>query len=199
MPFLEVRLSIALPEEPILDQPRPKLNPVLRFLVEVIQTVILALLLYFLIDSVVARVRVENISMKPTLQPGEFLLVNKLAYRFGPIGRGDIVVFHHSEQEDYIKRIIGIPGDVVKVAGGRVSVNGQPLRELYISGPPSYEGEWVVPEDSFYVLGDNRNQSSDSHQWGFVPGKSVVGKAIVIYWPLNRFEIINQHVVFASP
>jgi len=156
--------------------------------------VILAVVLYFIIDSVVARVRVENISMEPTLQPGEFVLVNKIVYRFGEVRHGDIIVFHFPQNpaEDYIKRIIGVPGDKVSIKNQQVFINEQAIEENYTAAPPDYNGQWVVPADSLFVLGDNRNQSSDSHSWGFVPMKLVVGKAEVIYWPFNEVKSLNQ-------
>ena len=158
---------------------------------------ILAVVLYFIIDSVVARVRVENISMEPTLQPGEFVLVNKIVYRFGEVRHGDIIVFHFPQNpaEDYIKRIIGVPGDKVSIKNQQVFINEQAIEENYTAAPPDYNGQWVVPADSLFVLGDNRNQSSDSHSWGFVPLKLVVGKAEVIYWPFNEVKSLNQPFV----
>lgn len=184
--------SESIPEEQP-TQSKPKRSPALSFTLEVLQTVVMALILYFLIDQVLGRVRVENISMLPTLQPGEFILVNKLAYRLGDYHRGDIVIFHYPRDphEDYIKRIMGLPGDVVSVSQGEVKVNGLALDEPYISAPPTYNGEWVVPEGQIFVLGDNRNQSSDSHSWGFVPDANVVGRALVVYWPLDDFQILN--------
>jgi signal peptidase I len=167
------------------------------FLLETFQTVLLALVLYLLIDSVVARVRVENISMKPTLQPGEFILVNKLAYRIGDIQHGDIIIFHYplDPHEDYIKRVIGLPGDDIVIRAGMVLVNNKRLSEVYISAPPGYKGEWKVPEKSLFVLGDNRNSSSDSHSWGFVPYQNVVGRALVVYWPFDQAKVLNQPFV----
>jgi signal peptidase I len=163
------------------------------FLLETLQTIILAVVLYFLIDTVIARVRVENFSMLPTLQPGQFILVNKFAYRFGESKRGDIIVFHYPQdpREDYIKRVIGLPGDIIKVENGKVFVNGHSIEELYIANPPTYSGEWDVPEGAYFVLGDNRNQSSDSHSWGFVPAANIVGKALVIYWPIGELKILS--------
>ncbi len=162
------------------------------FLWEVVQTLIMAVVLYFLIDTVVGRVRVENISMQPTLHEGEFILVNKLAYKLGDFQRGDIIVFHHDPTEDYIKRVIGLPGDTVEVKDNHVYINGQMLTESYIAAPPHYTGSWKVPDGQLFVLGDNRNQSSDSHQWGFVPQGTVVGRALVIYWPLQNLQVLNQ-------
>lgn len=178
------------PVQPQGEAPRSSLR---TFLVEVLQTVVLALVLYFLIDSVLARVRVENISMEPTLQPGEFILVNKLAYRLGDVTHGDVVIFHYplNPSEDYIKRVIGLPGDVVTVKDGQVTVNGSTVTEPYIMAPPHYNNSWTVPEGQLFVLGDNRNSSSDSHNWGFVPYENLVGKALLIYWPLDQVKILT--------
>lgn len=179
-------------EEP--TRPAPRRNPVISFLLETVQTILMALVLYFLIDLVLGRVRVENISMEPTVRPGQFILVNKLAYRLGEFKRGDVIIFHYprNPHEDYIKRVVGLPGETVTIRDGRVYINGQPLDEPYISAPPQYDGEWVVPDDQVFVLGDNRNQSSDSHSWGFVPRNLVVGRALVVYWPLNDIKLLNQ-------
>ncbi len=166
--------------------------PLRTYLLEIFQTLILAAVMYVMIDAVIARVRVENISMLPTLHPGEFLLVNKIAYKINPMSRGDIVIFHHDEKEDYIKRLIGLPGDVVDVKDGKVTVNNQTLTEPYIAAPPSYTGEWQVPAGSVFVLGDNRNSSSDSHSWGFVSLDKLIGKALVVYWPLQNMQILTH-------
>jgi len=165
------------------------------FLVEVIQTLVLAALLYFAIDAVFARVRVLNISMQPTLVEGNIIMVNKLAYKFGEFQTGDVIIFHapNNREEDFIKRLIGKPGDTVVVKNGQVFVNAVALVEPYIAAPPEYSGTWQVPEDAVFVLGDNRNQSSDSHSWGFVPVSDVVGKALVVYWPPDRIKLVTHH------
>lgn len=165
------------------------------FIVEVIQTLVLAALLYFAIDAVFARVRVLNISMQPTLVEGNIIMVNKLAYKFGEMHTGDVVIFHapNNRSEDFIKRLIGKPGDVVEVSDGQVYVNSVQLVEPYIAAPPHYSGRWEVPTDAIFVLGDNRNQSSDSHSWGFVPLDDVVGKALVVYWPLDKVRLVTHH------
>ena len=173
----------------------PPRRPVwITFLWEIVQTLIMAVILYFLIDAVVGRVRVENISMQPTLHQDQFILVNKLAYKLGNYQRGDIIVFHFpgDPEEDYIKRVIGLPGDTVEVRGGHVYVNGMMLEEDYIAAAPNYDKVYQVPEDGLFVLGDNRNQSSDSHMWGHVPTVNVVGKALIVYWPLEELKILNQ-------
>lgn len=164
---------------------------------EVLQTLLMAAVMYFVIDAVLARVQVVNVSMKPTLQPNDRLLVFRYALQVKDVKYGDVVVFHYPNNptEDYIKRVIGMPGDVVRVADGVVKVNGQELTEPYIAAPPNYHGEWTVPEENFFVLGDNRNQSSDSHEWGFVPYEDIVGKALVIYWPLNHIKLLSQAIL----
>ncbi len=133
--------------------------------------------------------------MLPTLKPGEFLLVNKLAYKLGDFDHGDIV-FHYplNPNEDYIKRVMGIPGDEITVEDGVVSVNGYPLTEDYISAPPNYQGTWTVPEGSIFVLGDNRNQSSDSIHGGWCRWRTV-GRALVIYWPLSEAKFSGTPIL----
>lgn len=165
------------------------------FFIDTIETILLALVLFLAINALSARVRVENVSMKPTLNPGEFLLVNRVAYKLGEPSIGDIVVFHAPgvSELDYIKRVVGLPGDQVRVVDGTIYVNDQPLYEPYIAEPPSYKGEWTVPEDEYFVLGDNRNNSSDSHLWGFVPKEDLVGRALLIYWPLEDFALLRTH------
>ncbi len=180
---------------------KPKSRPGwVTFLLETAQTIILAVVLYFLIDSVVARVRVENISMEPTLNPGEFILVNKLAVKLNDVNRGDIIVFHFPQnpKEDYIKRVIGLPGDSIVIRANNVYVNNQEITEPYVAAEPAYNGSWVVPEGNLFVLGDNRNQSSDSHSWGYVPMNLVVGKALVIYWPIDQFKTLSQPIAVSA-
>lgn len=190
MERLEPEQTITIEDGEKNSSPRSWRN----FLTEILQTILLALIFYFIIDSFFPRVRVENISMKPTLEPGELLLVNKLAYKLGSPQHGDVIVFHYpgNPEEDYIKRLIGLPGDLIKVENGSVFINGQEMEEPYVANSPAYQGSWEIPEDSFFVLGDNRNQSSDSHTWGFVPIKNVVGKALVVYWPINQIKILSH-------
>lgn len=184
-------------QTPEVEQPKngqaSKRSGCLGFVIDTVETVLLALVLFLIINALSARVRVENISMEPTLQPGEFLLINRVTYKLGEPHIGDIVVFHAPEVEDldYIKRLIGRPGDVVRVESGTVYVNDQPLYEPYIAQVPNYNGTWEVPEGQVFVLGDNRNNSSDSHLWGFVPVEDIVGKALLVYWPVEAITILN--------
>jgi signal peptidase I len=166
---------------------------------DIVETLILAAVLYFGINAVSARVRVDGFSMNPSLANGEYILVNKLAYRLGEPARGDIVVFSFplDPEQDLIKRVIGLPGETVTVQNGRVSVNGVQLIEPYIAAAPLYNGTWVVPEDQLFVLGDNRNESKDSHEWDYLPIDNIIGKAVLIYWPPPKWELID-HVEPAS-
>ncbi len=161
---------------------------------EILQTIGLAIIFYFAINAVIERVMVLNISMQPTLYEGDLIMVNRMAYKWGKLQTGDVVIFHNPNflEEDYIKRLIGKPGDVVTVENGVVSVNNISLDEPYIAAQPDYSGTWTVPADSVFVLGDNRNSSSDSHSWGFVPVDDLVGRALVVYWPLDRIQILSH-------
>lgn len=165
-----------------------------RFLLDVLETLVLAVVLYFGINAVSARVRVDGFSMRPTLQDGEYILINKLAYKLGEPMRGDIVVFVFpvNPEEDLIKRIIGLPGDTITVQDGVLSINGVVVNEPYISAPPAYDGTWQVSEGELFVLGDNRNDSRDSHQWGLLPVENVIGRAVLIYWPPEEWRIIEH-------
>jgi signal peptidase I len=170
-------------------------------LIDAAETILLALVMFVIINALTSRVRVENISMEPTLYPGELLLVSKLAYTLGEPHHGDVIIFHapNNPGEDYIKRIIGVPGDVVEVSNFQVKVNGVVLIEPYIAAEPGYNGTWTVPEDSLFVLGDNRNSSSDSHAWGFVPMDEVIGKALFVYWPFKEMQsLTGPDIVTAS-
>lgn len=166
-----------------------------RFFLDVLETLLLSAALFLVINALSARVRVDGFSMLPTLQDGEFVLVNRLAYHFGTPQRGDIVVFHYppDPKQDLIKRVIGLPGDTVSVQNGVVRVNNELLNEPYIAQPPRYTGSWVVPAGHLFVLGDNRNDSSDSHSWGMLPFENIVGKAVLIYWPFQNLQLIDHY------
>lgn len=183
-------------EEEVPEEPEPSQDSqsVKQFFVDLLETIILAVVLFFAINAVSARVRVDGFSMVPTLQDGEYVLVNRLAFRNKLPDRGDIIVFVSPQVSDLdlIKRVIGLPGDTIKISGGEVQVNGQVLNEPYIAAAPIYNGEWNVPEGNLFVLGDNRNDSSDSHAWGLLPIDNVIGKAILIYWPIPEWNLIRH-------
>lgn len=170
-------------------------------LVEWIQSIAVAVVsALFIITFVGQSFVVEGSSMLPNLRDGERLLVEKITYRFRDPSYGEVVVFHHPNEPSkrLIKRVIGVPGDTVTVAQGRVHINGIPLDEDYINGPMvrwQQIGPLVVPEGHYFLLGDNRNASLDSRDpsLGFVPKSRIVGRAIVRYWPLPRVAAVAAH------
>jgi len=172
-----------------------------RFALDILETILLAVVLYVGINAVSARVRVEGTSMNPTLQNNEYVFVNRLAYLIGEPQRGDIIVFSLplDEKQDLIKRVIGLPGETISIQNNEVLVNGVKLEEPYIAQPPVYSGEWTIGRDELFVLGDNRNASKDSHQWGVLPIKNVIGKAVLIYWPPSEWKFINHIEEAFSP
>jgi signal peptidase I len=187
--------------DPELEPGRRESGSIRRFLLDVVETILLSLVLFLAINAVSARIRIESISMQPTLFAGDFVIVNKISYFLGDADRGDIIVFRYPpdpDREPYIKRVIGLPGDIVSVSNGEVLVNDVPLSEPYISAPPSYKGTWMVPLDSLFVLGDNRNSSSDSHSWGMVPIDNVIGKAELVYWPPEEWKLLNESTASAA-
>ena len=181
----------AAPEE--LGQ-KKKRSGAARFMIDLLETLILSVLLFVGINAVSARIRVDGFSMEPTLQSGEFVIVNKLAYKLGGPGHGDVIVFRYPRdpEQEYIKRVIGLPGDNVRIVGREVYVNDQLIDEPYIAAAPNYNSTWEVPENSLFVLGDNRNRSSDSHNWGPVSMEYVIGKAFLIYWPPDEWGLIQD-------
>jgi signal peptidase I len=172
-----------------------------RFLLEFGQTLLISLVMYFAINALSARIRVQSISMQPTLYERDFVLVNKIAYKFDAPHRGDVIIFRpppDPQGEPYIKRIIGLPGDTVEIKNRQVFINGTPLREHYIMAEPYYQGKWTVLEGMLFVLGDNRNNSSDSHQWGMVPIENVIGKAEFVYFPITHWQMLNPTTAEAA-
>ncbi len=164
---------------------------------ENIRLVAIALILAISIRIFIAEPRyIPSDSMIPTLHTGDRLVVEKVSYHFHPPKTGDIVVFEPPEQlqslgyrkdQVFIKRIIGKPGDLVRVNNGKVYINDRPLSEDYIAEPPDYQLVSVkVPEAEFFVMGDNRNDSNDSHIWGFLPKQNIIGRAIFRFWPFDR-------------
>jgi signal peptidase I len=188
---LDTLQSDVLPET--IEKGKNQSSPV-KFLIDVLETLIWAVIIFVAINAISARIRVDGASMEPTLHNGELIIINKLSYRLGDPQRGDIIVFHYPRDpsQEFIKRVVGLPGDQVTITDGNIYVNGQRLEEPYISISPNYLGSWVVPEGQLFVLGDNRNNSRDSHEWGTLPMEYVIGKALFIYWPINTVGIVRH-------
>ena len=174
-----------------------------RFIKDILEIALISLFLFLSINTISARIRVESVSMQPTLFAGNFVVVNKLSYRFGEPSRGDIIVFRYPpdpELDPYIKRVIGLPGEHVLVEDGKVYINGVRISEPYLETQTQQGGEWTVPQDGLFMMGDNRNNSSDSRAWGMVPLENVIGKAFMVYWPPEKWEVLSMsYAVAAEP
>lgn len=192
-PCEESPQAAAVASEPAAAPSRSALRTVFSWVRDLAFSVMLA---FVLIVFIYRPVKVEGTSMMPALTDQERIFINQFTYRFGfgNIERGDTVVFWFPQDptKSYIKRVIGLPGDRVRIEDGDVYVNGAHLQEDYV--PPENrdrftwrEGrEETVPPGKYFVLGDHRNQSSDSRGWGWVPRESIYGKAVFVYWPLDK-------------
>jgi len=180
--------------EPVQKSIRPRLRNALSWLRDLAFSVLIAVVLIVFIYQ---PVKVEGTSMLPPLEDTDRIFINKFTYRFGlgDIERGDTVVFWYPEDtsKSYIKRVIGLPGDLGRIDAGQVFVNDRPLAEEYVEQDfkdqmswPSSHRDRKVPRDNYFVLGDHRNSSSDSRSWGFVPRENIYGKAVFVYWPLRK-------------
>ncbi|NDJ52811.1 MAG: signal peptidase I [Chloroflexi bacterium] len=185
----------------VLDEPlhsKPVLARLRHVLREILETVALAAVIWLMINLTTARYIVEGRSMEPNLHPGQYLIVLRaeLAYAVAPPQRGDIVVFHfpNSLTDDYVKRIIGLPGELVSIEGGRVHIDGALIDEPYLGNLPRTDQSWTVPEGHYFVMGDNRPGSHDSRSWGALAEERIVGKAWISYWPSTEWGIIPRPI-----
>ncbi len=167
---------------------------------EIIETVALTILIFLVIRFVIQSYHVEGPSMQPGLNTDEYVVVNKVTYLFHAPERGDVIVFHYPYSgpnkpvPDYIKRVIGLPGDTIRTDFTHIWVNGVELKEPYIKKASNPQGQqWTVPPNDYFVLGDNREVSDDSRYWGFVPKSFIVGQAVLIYWPASNWTLINTY------
>src|ERR1700757_5210869 len=205
--FVASNAPIASPEVPVASPEAPVAAPSNRPVVttlgadvvssaqSLLGTVVIAI---FVITFIVQAFQIPSESMENTLLVGDYLLVNKLVYgghglgdRLMPyekIKRGDIVVFHYpvDPQQHFVKRVIGVPGDHLRMVNKKVWINGKPLDESYVRflEPPNN----IFPKGHFFLLGDNRDDSQDSHYWGFVPRENIIGKPLVIYWSVRDWD-----------
>jgi len=166
------------------------------WLQDTLETLLLAAILFLVINMLTGRYQVHGQSMEPSLYDGQYLIASKVAYWLQTPERGDVVVLEPPNRDSsvpYIKRVIGLPGDLVEVRDQRVWVNGIALNEPYTSAPPNYDGNWVVAAGEYLVFGDNRNNSSDSHSWGLLPEDNILGKAFFLYWPPESWGKIPHY------
>jgi signal peptidase I len=174
-----------------------------EFFKETLSIVIIAFILAMILRTFVIEGRIiPSESMLPTLKVGDRVMVNKFIYRFKQPQRGEIIVFAPPDvlqsKDDYIKRVIGLPGEKVEIKNNRVYIDDQPLVEPYLAEPVNYTfGPVTVPENSLLVLGDNRNHSFDSHMWNaWMSQDRIKGKAFVIYWPIKEIKLFERGVSF---
>ncbi len=168
----------------------------LNFARDLLIAVIIGVGLFLMVRVSLQHVLVGGPRMEPNFYNGQRVWVNTLAYRFGQPQRGDVVVFHfkfRQDQEPFIKRIIGLPGEEVEVRNGVVFVNGQPLQEPWPTRPAQYSKEKIkLGPAEYYVLGDNRGNSSDSHVWGAQPADLLMGKVWITIWPPSDWPLIGR-------
>ncbi len=166
------------------------------FLREILITAVLAVVVFITIQATIQTFVVVGSSMEPSFWNGQRLIVSKAAYAFHQPEMGDVIVFQppNGQHEDYIKRIIGLPGDTIEIKGGAVYVNGAKLSEPYIKDAPNYTlPHQKVLENSYFVLGDNRDNSNDSHNGWMVPRKNIVGKAWLSIWPPGEWGLAPNY------
>jgi len=187
------------PAEVAQDDREPSISRSFGFrswLQDTLETLLLAAILFLVINVLTGRYQVHGQSMEPSLYDGQYLIASKVAYWLQPAERGDVVVLNPPNRDSavpYIKRLIGVPGDLIEVRDQRVWVNGIALNEPYTSAPPNYDGNWVVDTGEYLVFGDNRNNSSDSHSWGLLPEDNILGKAFFLYWPPESWGKIPHY------
>ena len=163
---------------------------------QILGTLIMAIVIFLLLQTTVQSCVVVGCSMEPNFHEGQRLLINKAVYHFREPERGDVIVFHPptTQQADFIKRIIALPGDTIEIRMGTVFVNGSQLGEPYIKDPPSYTlHQQKIREDEYFVLGDNRNNSSDSHTGWTVPRQNIIGKAWLSIWPPTEWGVVPRY------
>lgn len=166
------------------------------FIRELLEMAILTLAIFLIVRVALQNFKVEGESMLPTLHNNEYILVNKVDYMLHSPHRGDIVVFKAvpagEPDRDFIKRVIGLPGEMVAVRNGHIFINGKQLRENFQHAIPTYTfSQQRVPKGSYFVLGDNRNNSEDSHLWKWLPRNDIIGKAWISYWPPDQLHLFD--------
>lgn len=163
---------------------------------EIIESLAIAVILAVVIRLFVFQpFYIPSGSMEPTLMTNDRIIVSKVGYRIHEPARGDVIVFRYprNERQVFVKRLIGLPGDTVELKDSRLLINGQAMAEPYLPAGLEFAnfGPVDVPADTYFCLGDNRNLSNDSRVWGFMPDKNLIGKAVIVYWPLGHLKAVR--------
>jgi len=164
-------------------------------LLDVLETLLLTIVIYAVLSTFIGRFKVLSVSMEPTLYEGQYLLISKQTHKIWPLKRGDIVVFQfpRNPTKNYIKRLIGLPGENVELRSGQLYINGELMPEPWlVKSMRSYSGQWQLGEDEYFVMGDNRNNSSDSRAWGAISSQHIIGKALFCYWPVECWGLVEH-------
>jgi signal peptidase I len=173
----------------------------MKFFRDIIAPILVGLAVFALFQVTVGSFKVYGLSMLPGIEDGDYILVSKATYFLNEPHRGDIIVFHspNDPNTDLIKRIIALPGDSVEIKDNKVFVNDTPLVEPYTLESPHYRMPLEeIPPDHYFVLGDNRNNSSDSHRGWTLPRENIIGKAWITYWPPYRWRLAEHHTINAG-
>lgn len=195
-------------ESSIVDLPFIIVRKIVNFFLDFLETTVVALSIFVVIYLFFVQPHeIKGNSMEPNFHNNEYILTDKISYRFHEPKRGDVVIFKAPENPDvdYIKRVIGLPGEKVKIHSGSVYVNDKKLEEVYlndvtsvISGNTMQDNvDLIVPEDKYFVMGDNRQHSSDSRAFGPIPFNSIIGRAVMRYWPINEFGLVPK-IIYAG-
>ncbi|HEX9068948.1 MAG TPA: signal peptidase I [Ktedonobacterales bacterium] len=187
--------------------PQSRTNVVQRahLMREVIEVIIFVVLVFLIVHFALAVRTIVDPKMSPALKQGQWVAINQIAYIFGTPSRGELVLMADPSNNSnvMIRRVIGLPGDTITLTATTVAVNGVTLTESYVQANPGVPanpvvGNFTVPKDSFYVLGDNRTEADDSRQFGMVPRQNISGKALAVYWPLSSFHFLSDYAAVFS-
>lgn len=192
----EIQLEKVEVATPANETPKTRSN----LLREIIETALLTAIIFLLVNTLTGRFRIEGSSMEPNLHDGEYVIIDRVSYVLHQPERGDIIVFTPpTGDRDYIKRVMALPGDSVEVSNGQVLVNGTALNEPYLNTTTNYAlGSQTIEPGHYFVLGDNRNNSSDSHAFGTIVNSAIVGRAWFVYWPPSNWGAVPHYTYAAA-
>ena len=166
---------------------------------EIVETALLTAVIFLIVNAATGRFKIDGQSMEPSLHTEEYVIVDKLTYVFGSPQRGDVVVLYlEGDPKDYIKRVIGLPGETIEIARGTVYIDGLPLSEPYVLPSRDEYAQRTLGVDEYFVMGDNRGNSQDSRRFGPIHFRNIVGRAWIVYWPPSAWSLVSHHSFTAS-